>query len=218
MCLLSHLLYHHQGSISSPQSLMLTVKKDLARFLPSFGTTGRNSEAQALKAKLLITVKAGLSPAFLFCQLLIMLQCAAFSCCWFLHKGMENRRAFVLLMRLVRLPKLHILHGEETLRLWHGTLTTYGPNGVSLIGLTSKFNITSFFFFCSAEPIYSLGDTNPALMTFRNLYSLGPTLNSRKCHCPCAGPAVPRCYGKEIWLCPCTEEESAVEGCKFNRR
>lgn len=83
MCPLSHLPSHHQGSISSLWSLMLMVEKDLARFLPNF----RSTEAQASKAKSLITLKAALSPAFLFCHVLTTLQL----CCFPLLLGVENR-------------------------------------------------------------------------------------------------------------------------------
>lgn len=96
-------------------------------------------------------------------------------------------------------------------------------------------NSTSYLFILFSWT-YSVGDTNPALMPFMSLYSLGPTLNSLKCHCPCAARFfgrdaydeqhdwsilqcnAPFCYRKEIQLCPCTQEESAVEGCKFNQR
>lgn len=86
-------------------------------FWPVLGLQAGMLKPRHSKAKLLITLKAG----FVTCLPLLSVADNApvryLSLLLVLTQGMESRRAFIILMSLVRLPKLHILHGEETLRL-----------------------------------------------------------------------------------------------------
>lgn len=219
MCVLSHLSSHHQGNISSPWALM--VEKDLARFLPSFGTTGRNAKAQ-LQNPNCSSLKAGLSPAFLFCQWLRMF----FICCWFLHMGVEKR----FCPPHAKTPRP--AWGRDT-EAWHGTVTACGTNGVSLVELTSKFTMPAYFvrLILFSRWHQSSFDAFHEFVQLRS-HSEQPEMPLLLCSLFFGKSFM--ILGWAAWLehpavqCPvllqegnmalCNQEESAVEGCRFNPR